>query len=159
MPDARTAGDDQLEELYREVILDHYRRPRNRGSVTGDGAATAELQNPTCGDEIRVSARLEGGRIADLRFEGRGCSISMASASLMTEALRGRTAQDAVALSARFKAMLMGQTIPEAELEGMGDLAALSGVARFPVRVKCATLAWNAALHALSGDAAGEADA
>ena len=159
MPDARTAGDDQLEELYREVILDHYRRPRNRGSVTGDGAATVELQNPTCGDEIRVSARLEGGRIADLRFEGRGCSISMASASLMTEALRGRTAQDAVALSARFKAMLMGQTIPEAELEGMGDLAALSGVARFPVRVKCATLAWNAALRALSGDAAGEADA
>lgn len=154
MPDARTGGDDQLEELYREVILDHYRRPRNRGEVSGDGTVAVELQNPTCGDEIRVSARLADGRIADVRFEGRGCSISMASASLMTEALRGRTPQEAISASARFKAMLMGATIPEAELDGMGDLAALSGVARFPVRVKCATLAWNAVLRALGGEAA-----
>ncbi len=156
MPDIRAGGDDQLEELYREVILDHYRRPRNRGCVDGDGAVAVELQNPTCGDEIRVSARMDEGRIADLRFEGRGCSISMASASLMTEALRGRTPREAIAMSARFKAMLMGETIPEAEVDEMGDLVALSGVARFPVRVKCATLAWNAVLRTLGAGADGD---
>jgi nitrogen fixation NifU-like protein len=142
--------DAALEELYREVILDHYKHPRNRGRLDGPGAEAVELQNPTCGDEIRLSVRVQDDRLADLRFEGRGCSISMASASLMTEACRGLTRDEAVALCAGFKAMLAGAGEPER----LGDLAALSGVAQFPVRVKCATLGWNALLRALGGGAA-----
>jgi nitrogen fixation NifU-like protein len=149
MPDV---GDDALEDLYREVILDHYKNPRHAGRITGEDAVEVELQNPTCGDEIRISLRLDGGRIADVRFEGRGCSISMASASMMTEALRGKTLDQAVGMSAAFKGMLAGG--PAAE-ESLGDLVALSGVAQFPVRVKCATLAWNAMIRALGGSTAG----
>ncbi len=142
MPDMTDAP---LEDLYREVILDHYRSPRNRGRLEGAGVSDIELQNPTCGDEIRLSLALRDGRIDQVRFEGRGCSISMASASMLTEALRGKTPAEAVALSRAFKGMLGGQA-PASEL---GDLEALSGVAQFPVRVKCATLAWNALLQAL----------
>ena len=149
MPDV---GDDALEDLYREVILDHYKNPRHAGRITGEDAVEVELQNPTCGDEIRISLRLDGGRIADVRFEGRGCSISMASASMMTEALRGKTLDQAVGMSAAFKGMLAGG--PAAE-ESLGDLVALSGVAQFPVRVKCATLAWNAMIRALGRSTAG----
>jgi nitrogen fixation NifU-like protein len=145
---------DALEELYREVILDHYRHPRNRGRLEGRGTASVDLQNPTCGDEVRLSVALNGGRISDVRFEGRGCSISMASASMMTEAVKGRTVDDAVALQAAFKAMLRGEPADEQRL---GDLVALSGVAKFPVRVKCATLAWNALVRAL-GRAEEDAD-
>ncbi len=144
-------GGGQLEELYREVILDHYRSPRNRGRLDGTGAAAVDLQNPTCGDDIHLSLVLEDGRIRDVRFEGRGCSISVASASMMTEALRGKTPEEAVQMGRAFKDMLQGQQ-PD---DGLGDLAALSGVAQFPVRVKCATLAWNAMLRAL-GRSAGE---
>lgn len=147
MPDT---GDDALEDLYREVILDHYKNPRHQGRVAGRDAVEVDLQNPTCGDEIHLSLRMEGGRIADLAFEGRGCSISMASASMMAEALRGKTLDEAVGVSAAFKGMLAGG--PAAE-ERLGDLVALSGVAQFPVRVKCATLAWNALMRALGGGA------
>jgi nitrogen fixation NifU-like protein len=139
------APDVALEELYREVILDHYKHPRNRGRVEAPGATEVELQNPTCGDEIRLSLELRDGRIADLRFEGRGCSISMASASMMTEACRGLSPEQATRLYAGFKALLGGRGAGE----GLGDLEALGGVAQFPVRVKCATLAWNALLRAL----------
>ncbi len=149
MPEAPDAA---LEELYREVILDHYKHPRNRGRVEGPGAAEVELQNPTCGDEIRLSLRLQDGRIADLRFEGRGCSISMASASMMTEACRGLAPERAAELCAGFKAMLAGG----GAADELGDLQALSGVAQFPVRVKCATLAWNALLRALGSGEAGD---
>lgn len=142
MPDMTDA---QLEDLYREVILDHYRSPRNRGRLEGADVRAVELQNPTCGDEIHLSLALRDGRIDRVCFDGRGCSISMASASMLTEALRGKTTQEAVVLSRAFRDMVRGQE-PDAAL---GDLAALSGVARFPVRVKCATLAWNALLHAL----------
>jgi len=152
MPESPDAG---LEDLYREVILDHYKRPRHRGRLEGEGAAAVDLQNPTCGDEIHLSLQLREGRIADVRFEGRGCAISMASASMMTEACRGQTLEGAVALCSEFKGMLQGQ--PAAE-ERLGDLVALAGVARFPVRVKCATLAWNALVRALGRgeEAAGE---
>jgi len=142
------AGDDALEDLYREVILDHYKNPRHQGRIAGAGAVGVDLQNPTCGDEIHLSLRMEGGRIADLAFEGRGCSISMASASMMAEALRGKTLDEAVGVSAAFKGMLAGG--PAAE-DSLGDLVALAGVAQFPVRVKCATLAWNAMMRALGG--------
>jgi nitrogen fixation NifU-like protein len=139
-----------LEDLYREVILEHYKSPRNRGQVEAPGALRVELQNPTCGDEIQLSLDVRDGVVVDARFTGRGCSISMASASLMTEALKGRPVADALRLAGDFKAMLAGA--PPAE--GLGDLVALSGVSRFPVRVKCATLAWNAMLRALHpGDA------
>lgn len=139
-------GDDSLEDLYREVILDHYKNPRHQGRVSGDGAVGVELQNPTCGDEIHLTLRLREGRITEVAFEGSGCSISMASASMMTEALRGKTLEEAIGVSAAFKGMLAGGTAAE---ERLGDLVALSGVAQFPVRVKCATLAWNALMRAL----------
>lgn len=151
MPDMT---DGPLDELYREVILDHYRSPRNRGRVEGPEATGVELQNPTCGDEIHLTLAVRHGHIADVRFEGRGCSISMASASMLTEALRGKTPEEALALSQAFKGMLHGTA--SADDEALGDLAALSGVAQFPVRVKCATLAWNALQRALG--AAGAED-
>ena len=141
-----------LEDLYREVILEHYKSPRNRGRLEGADALRVELQNPTCGDEIQLSLAVRDGVVADARFTGRGCSISMASASMMTEALKGRSVDDAVLLSRDFKAMLSGGQAAE----GLGDLVALSGVAQFPVRVKCATLAWNALLRALGQSATEE---
>lgn len=155
MPEPRPGqGDDVLEDLYREVIIDHYKSPRNRGRLQGDDAAEVDLQNPTCGDEIHLSLRLQGDRIAEVAFEGRGCSISMASASMMTEALKGKTLEEALGVNAAFKGMLQGGPAPEGPL---GDLVALSGVAQFPVRVKCATLAWNALIRAIGEKAAASA--
>lgn len=147
MPDRQTPNaDDALEDLYREVILDHYKNPRHLGQVQGNDTVAVELQNPTCGDEIRLSLRVQDGCIEDVRFEGRGCSISMASASMMADALRGKSLREASTLNAAFKGMLAGGDVAE---EALGDLVALSGVSHFPVRVKCATLAWNALLTAL----------
>lgn len=139
------AGEGNLEDLYREVILEHYKSPRNRGRLEGPGTQQVELQNPTCGDEIQLSLLIQDGRVADARFSGRGCSISMASASMMTELMKGKTLEMALQLSRDFKAMVAGGPAPES----LGDLVALSGVAQFPVRVKCATLGWNALLRAL----------
>ncbi len=147
MPDTQDAS---LQDLYREVILDHYKNPRNRGELAGESACHIDLQNPTCGDEIHLSVDLSEGRIADVRFAGRGCSISMASASMMTEALKGKTLEEAFGLTGAFKGMLNGEAADE---DRLGDLVALSGVAQFPVRVKCATLAWNAMLRALGQEA------
>lgn len=127
-----------LQELYREVILDHYRKPHHQGRVPG-ASGEAEMLNPTCGDEMRVSVRVSDGRIEDLRFEGRGCSISIASASMMTDALTGKTLAEAEAVIAAFKELVTGG---EPELD-LGDLAALQGVSKFPVRIKCATLPWT----------------
>lgn len=130
-----------LEELYRELILDHYRSPRNRGELA-DADASVHLHNPLCGDEITLALAVEGDVIRDVRFAGQGCSISQASASMMTEAIKGRTLAEAADLLDRFTRMLRGELAPEqAEL---GDLEALSGVRQFPVRVKCALLAWEA---------------
>lgn len=129
-----------LDDLYREVILDHYTRPRNKGSL--DGAdITVDGANPLCGDELSIYVKLAGGRISDVRFVGRGCSISQASASMMTEQIKGKTLPQARALVGQFKAMMHGEAVPE---EDLGDLIALQGVRKFPVRVKCATLAWVA---------------
>ncbi len=138
MPD----GDRSLEELFQEVILDHYRRPRNKGALEPHTHRIG-LTNPSCGDELELDLRLEGDVIADIRFSGHGCSISQASASMMTQLVKGRTVAEALALAARFDAMMHGSA-DAAHDESLGEARALAGVARFPVRVKCAELGWNA---------------
>jgi len=127
-----------LDDLYREVILDHYSHPRNKGAVE-PADITREGTNPLCGDEIRVSLRVRDGVVEDVRFDGKGCSISQASASMMTEQLKGQRVEDAARLIAAFKSMMRGDALPP---DGLGDLEALQGVRKFPVRVKCATLPW-----------------
>ena len=129
-----------LDDLYRELILDHYRHPRNKGELA-HATTNAEGFNPLCGDEIEVDLEIEGDQIRDVAFRGRGCSISQASCSMMTAAVKGQTREEARSLIAAFKAMMIEpETEPEARLE---DLEAFQGVAKFPVRVKCATLAWH----------------
>jgi nitrogen fixation protein NifU and related proteins len=136
----------ELDDLYREIILDHYRRPRNRGEL--DRAdASAEGVNPLCGDEVRVQLRFEGDDIDAIAFTGRGCSISQSSASLMTDAVAGRGRDDAERMKGEFEAMLVDGAEPAAEL---GDLEALQGVAKFHVRVKCALLPWKVLGEALA---------
>ncbi|HET7757772.1 MAG TPA: SUF system NifU family Fe-S cluster assembly protein [Steroidobacteraceae bacterium] len=140
-----------LKELYRDVILDHNRQPRNFGRLDG-GARHADGHNPLCGDRLTVFVRLEGERIADIRFEGRGCAISTASASLMTEAVKGRPRAEVRALFERVHALL---TQPDAAPDtDLGKLAALSGVREFPARVKCASLPWHTLNAALEHHAA-----
>jgi nitrogen fixation NifU-like protein len=135
-----------LKELYREVILDHNRRPRNFGRLVPANAQAAG-HNPLCGDKLDLTARLDGDRLEDLRFEGQGCAISTASASLMTEAVKGRTRQEIAQLYDEVHELLTDPThVPPRDL---GKLMALAGVAEFPARVKCASLCWhtlNAAL-------------
>jgi nitrogen fixation protein NifU and related proteins len=142
----------ELRELYQEVILDHSKRPRNVGALD-DASGTAEGINPLCGDQAKVYVRVEDGVVKEVRFEGRGCSISTASASMMTEAVRGRTTQEAEALFERFHALITGA--PDQAAAGLspelGKLAAFSGVCEFPVRVKCASLPWHTLKRALAG--------
>jgi nitrogen fixation protein NifU and related proteins len=139
-------AEPELDDLYREIILDHYRRPRNRGEL--DRAdASAEGVNPLCGDEVRVQLRFEGDDIDAIAFTGRGCSISQSSASLMTDAVAGRGRDDAERMKGEFEAMLVDGAEPAAEL---GDLEALQGVAKFHVRVKCALLPWKVLGEALA---------
>lgn len=141
----------ELKDLYRDVILDHNRHPRNFGRVTG-GDREAEGHNPLCGDRLTVSVRLEGERIADIRFEGQGCAISTASASLMTEAVKGKERTAVQELFGKVHALL---TRPEATADAsLGKLAALSGVREFPARVKCASLCWHTLNAALERGAA-----
>lgn len=134
-----------LRDLYQEVILDHYKRPRNFGTLP---AANREAEgfNPLCGDQITIYLQMEGDVVQDIRFQGSGCAISTASASLMTEVLKGKTLEEAQTLFERFHGLLTG-TEPEGGLDG--KLAVLSGVREFPVRVKCATLAWHTLQAAL----------
>ena len=135
----------ELQELYQSLILDHNRNPRNFGPL--DGADRhAEGFNPLCGDQVKVDVKLEGDRIADIRFSGNGCAISKASASLMTTAVKGKTLAEAEALFAGFHGLVTGAAVPEDPKKSLGKLAIFAGVAEFPVRVKCATLAWHA-LH------------
>ena len=137
------ANDAQLAAIYQELILDHYRRPRNKGLADAPDAHTAERRNPLCGDEVTLELVLDDGRVRDVRFTGRGCSISQASASMLTEAVRGKTRAEAEALVARFSAMVHGDAEAAAD-PALGELRALSGVSRFPARIRCATLAWSA---------------
>jgi len=141
------------DELYRDIILDHYKHPRNKGDLD-PADVRINANNPLCGDEVTITARLspDGETVAALHFSGRGCSISQASASMMCEEVAGRSSDDAAALGHRFKDMLMQGTEPE-DLDGLGDLEALQGVRQYPVRIKCAVLPWNALLRGLEGTA------
>jgi nitrogen fixation NifU-like protein len=129
-----------LSDLYQEVILDHNRRPRNFHALA-DASHTAEGYNPLCGDRLTLYLKVEGDVIADVGFEGAGCAISKASASMMTDVLKGRTVAEANALFDRFHRMVT--TPPGQPVEDMGKLSSLAGVREFPVRVKCASLAWH----------------
>jgi len=129
-----------LNDLYQEVILDHNRRPRNFHAIAG-ATYSAEGFNPLCGDRLTVYVQVDGDRITDVAFEGSGCAISKASASLMTEAVKGKTLAEARALFERFHQMVTAA--PEQEPEDLGKLCALAGVREFPIRVKCASLAWH----------------
>lgn len=131
---------EQLDELYREVILDHFRQPRNQGELPG-AQITAQGTNPLCGDEVAFSLLLNGDRIQQVRFVGKGCAISQATSSMLSEQLRGKTLQEAVQLIHGLKEIMQGHD-PAAELD-LGDLESLVGVRKFPVRVKCAALSWN----------------
>ncbi len=137
-----------LTDLYQSVILDHNRRPRNRGKLP-TANRVAHGDNPSCGDQCTVYLRLDGDRIADISFEGSGCAISQASASLMTLNLKGKTAAEAEAIYADVHTLV---TTGKVEEDNLSDLAALAGVHQFPARIKCATLGWHAALNALKGD-------
>jgi nitrogen fixation NifU-like protein len=154
-----------LEDLYREIILDHYRNPRNRGELESPPATRVEGFNPLCGDEVVLYFDVEGDTVRDIRIGGQGCSISQSSASMMSSAVKGKTLNEVRALSRAFKGMM---SIHEQSLDGpsdgdgdgefasepdaevkLGDLEALRGVVKFPVRIKCATLSWNTLLQGL----------
>ena len=132
----------KLEALYQELILDHYRRPRGKGAVERPDAEGA-VANPLCGDALSVTVSLDGDRVAEARFAGSGCSISQASASMMTQLVRGKTLDEVAALRRRFAALLAGDAAAAAD-PALGDARALAGVARFPARHKCASMAWEA---------------
>jgi nitrogen fixation NifU-like protein len=146
-----------LEELYQEIILDHYKKPRHQGRVEGEHVEVRHY-NPVCGDELTLGLRLEGERVADVAVEGSGCSISQASASVMTEQVLGRSVPEALEMAEAFRRLMHGEAEPDEEL--LGDGIAFAGVARYPVRVKCALLGWmafkDAAARAVAGQDGGE---
>lgn len=140
-----------LDALYRQVIMDHYKNPRNRG-VLEDENIDINMNNPTCGDRVHLTMKVEDGKIVDAKFEGEGCSISMSSASMMTQAIKGKTIEEALRLSGIFSDMMQGKDYDDSV--DLGDIEALQGVSKFPARIKCATLAWKAmekGLHAQQG--------
>jgi nitrogen fixation protein NifU and related proteins len=138
-----------LSDLYQEVILDHNKRPRNYGALVGANRV-AHGHNPLCGDKLVVSATVEGDVISDIKFEGSGCAISKASASLMTDAVKGHSVAEAHELFQRFHEMVTTDVDPEVSAEAVGKLVVLAGVREFPVRVKCASLAWHTLEAALA---------
>lgn len=131
---------NNLDTLYRQVIMDHYKNPRNKGAIDGD-TLTVDMNNPTCGDRIQLHLQIEDNSVKDVKFEGEGCSISMSSASMMTQAIKGKKLDDALDMSQTFSEMMIGKDV---ETERLEDIAALQGVSKFPARIKCATLAWKA---------------
>ena len=139
-----------LEDLYREIILDHYKSPRNRGTLEPP-AVRAEGHNPLCGDEIEVFLDVKDGIVSDIKIGGQGCSISQSSASMMSAAVKGKPIADVRALVSRFKHMMsIEEDGPEPDTSApLGDLEALQGVVKFPVRIKCAVLSWNTLTEAL----------
>ncbi|MEX3747264.1 MULTISPECIES: Fe-S cluster assembly sulfur transfer protein SufU [Lysinibacillus] len=132
---------NNLDQLYRSVIMDHYKNPRNKGSIEED-AVTIDMNNPTCGDRIHLTLKVTDGIVEDAKFDGEGCSISMSSASMMTQLIKGKKVEEALELADIFSKMMMGEDYSEKyDLE---DVEALQGVSQFPARIKCATLAWKA---------------
>ena len=138
---------EQLDELYRDVILDHFRSPRNVGELPG-AEIHAEGNNPLCGDQMAFWLKLGGSRIEQVRFAGKGCAISQATGSMLTEQLKGRTLDEAATLIRAMRGLMQGQE-PATDVD-LGDLESLAGVRKFPVRVKCAALAWNVVEQALT---------
>jgi nitrogen fixation NifU-like protein len=136
----------ELDELYQDLILDHFKHPRNFRPLA-DVEVLVDEENPTCGDHIRLTAKVEQGKIVDVKFDGKGCAISTASASMMSEKLIGMPVGDARRLIGDFVALIRGEK--EMEAGALGELAALEGVKRYPMRVKCATMSWHAAERAL----------
>lgn len=148
-----------LEDLYKEIVIDHYRNPRNRGQLETPPALHAEGLNPLCGDEIHVYVEVDDGVVAKVATSGQGCSISQASASMMSAAVKGKTVEAAQELTSAVKAMMSvhegcldddSGVLPDPVDIELGDLEALKGVVKFPVRIKCATLSWNTLLEALN---------
>ncbi|MCY9546962.1 Fe-S cluster assembly sulfur transfer protein SufU [Lysinibacillus xylanilyticus] len=132
---------NNLDQLYRSVIMDHYKNPRNKGSIEED-AVTIDMNNPTCGDRIHLTLKVTDGIVEDAKFDGEGCSISMSSASMMTQIIKGKKVEEALELAEIFSKMMIGEEYSEKyDLE---DVEALQGVSQFPARIKCATLAWKA---------------
>lgn len=146
MSQPRTSA--EISALYQEMILDHYRRPRNKGTLE-NADASVEMKNPLCGDEINLQVAFDGASVRDLKFSGRGCSISQASASMMTQLVKGKRKEEIDAIRKQFRDLMLGDSTA-ADDPRLGSLRALSGVARFPARVKCALLAWNALESALA---------
>ena len=146
-----------LDEIYKEVILDHYKNPRNKRDLP-NAERSCSRNNPLCGDEITVFVHEEGGKIAEVSFVGQGCSISQSSASMMTEAVTGRSVEETQRLIGDFRGMMAGELDPDED--ELGDLVALKGVVKYPIRIKCAVLAWDVlqeALEGSDGEAAGAA--
>ncbi|NPC94093.1 SUF system NifU family Fe-S cluster assembly protein [Bacillus sp. WMMC1349] len=129
-----------LDTLYRQVIMDHYKNPRNKG-ILSDGIVV-DMNNPTCGDRIRLTMTIADNKVEDAKFEGEGCSISMASASMMTQAIKGKDVESALQMSQIFSNMMQGKDYDDSL--DLGDIEALQGVSKFPARIKCATLSWKA---------------
>ena len=132
---------NNLDQLYRQVIMDHYKTPRNKGALEQD-SVNIEMNNPTCGDRIQLTLQVEDGIVKDAKFDGEGCSISMASASMMTQAVKGKDVDTALKLSESFSDMMISKEYDDSV--DLGDIEALQGVSKFPARIKCATLAWKA---------------
>ena len=132
---------NNLDQLYRQVIMDHYKTPRNKGALESN-SVNIEMNNPTCGDRIQLTLQVEDNIVKDAKFDGEGCSISMASASMMTQAVKGKDVETALQLSHIFSDMMLGKEYDDSI--DLGDIEALQGVSQFPARIKCATLAWNA---------------
>jgi nitrogen fixation NifU-like protein len=138
-----------LDDIYKEVILDHYKAPRNKRELAGANHVCTR-NNPLCGDEITVEANVQDGAITDITFQGAGCSISQSSASMMTQATMGKSVDDALGMAAEFRGMMAGDVEPDEER--FGDLVALKGVVKYPIRIKCAVLAWDVLQEALQAD-------
>ena len=142
-----------LQELYQTIILDHNRRPKNYGALDG-ATCSAEGRNPLCGDEVKVELRIAGDEIEDVRFTASGCAVSRASASIMTQAVKGKSRAEVELLFSKFHELVTGKHKPDnQESRALGEMAAFSGVSRFPVRVKCASMPWHTLQAALRGDA------
>lgn len=139
---------NNLDQLYRSVIMDHYKKPRNKGSLE-ENSVTIDMNNPTCGDRIHLTLKINDGIVEDAKFDGEGCSISMSSASMMTEVIKGKKNEEALELANIFSKMMLGEDY--SDKYDLGDVEALQGVSKFPARIKCATLAWKAMEKGVNG--------
>ena len=140
---------NKLDQLYRSVIMDHYKKPRNKG-VLEKSNITIDMNNPTCGDVIHLTLQVDEGIVKDAKFEGDGCSISMASASMMTQIVKGKKVDEALKAATIFSDMMLGKDVDDSI--DLGDIEALAGVSKFPARIKCATLAWKAMEKGVGND-------